>query len=196
MLRLSVLLAVVFADNNIAYLESNAVKEGVVVLPSGLQYKVLTKGSGERSPAKNETCECHYEGSLPDGSIFDSSRRRGKPSSFRPDQVIAGWTEALQLMKEGDRWQLVIPSTLGYGSRGAGAKIPGGATLIFDLELIRILGASSGVFASLGLPDALDEPITGDTCLPSRALVNGARASLLGPQSGGRPVCPPDCEPA
>ncbi len=119
------------------YLAQNAKKEGVVTLPSGLQYKVLVAGNGA-TPKASDSVECHYEGRLIDGSVFDSSYQRGQTATFGVTQVIAGWVEALQLMKEGDKWQLYIPYNLAYGERGAGAQIPPYATLIFDVELVKV----------------------------------------------------------
>ncbi len=119
------------------FLAENAKKEGVVTLPSGLQYKVLNAGTGA-TPKASDSVECHYEGRLIDGSVFDSSYQRGETATFGVTQVIAGWVEALQLMKEGDKWQLYIPYNLAYGERGAGAQIPPYATLIFDVELIKV----------------------------------------------------------
>lgn len=120
-----------------AFLAENAKKEGVVTLPSGLQYKVLNAGAGA-TPKASDSVECHYEGRLIDGSVFDSSYQRGETATFGVTQVIAGWVEALQLMKEGDKWQLYIPYNLAYGERGAGAQIPPYATLIFDVELVKV----------------------------------------------------------
>ena len=120
-----------------AFLAENAKQEGVVTLPSGLQYKVLVSGNGA-SPKATDTVECHYEGRLINGAIFDSSYQRGETATFGVHQVIPGWVEALQLMKEGDKWQLFIPYNLAYGERGAGAQIPPFATLIFDVELIKV----------------------------------------------------------
>ena len=120
-----------------AFLAENAKKEGVVTLPSGLQYKVLVSGNGA-SPKASDSVECHYEGRLISGTVFDSSYQRGETATFGVTQVIAGWVEALQLMKEGDKWQLFIPYNLAYGERGAGAQIPPFATLIFDVELIKV----------------------------------------------------------
>merc|ERR1711977_260485 len=122
------------------YLEENKKKDGVITLPSGLQYKVLKKGSGAHHPTKDSPCECHYEGTLIDGTEFDSSYKRGEPTTFAPNQVIKGWTEAMQLMVEGDKWEMYIPSDLAYGDRGAGGRIPGGAVLIFTIEIIEIKG--------------------------------------------------------
>jgi FKBP-type peptidyl-prolyl cis-trans isomerase FklB len=129
------------ADQNLAagkaYLAENAKKEGVTTLPSGLQYKVIQEGSGA-TPKAGDTVTVHYRGSLIDGTEFDSSYKRGKPATFQADRVIAGWKEALQLMKPGAKWQLFIPGPLAYGERGAGTKIPPNSTLIFDVELISI----------------------------------------------------------
>ena len=127
-----------------AYLDKNAQEEGVVVLPSGLQYEVLRSGpaEGARPESSSDSCTCHYTGKLIDGSIFDSSVQRGSPATFSPSGVIAGWTEALMLMRPGDKWVLSIPSNLAYGDRGSGSKIPGGAALVFELELISVRAAS------------------------------------------------------
>ena len=119
------------------FLAQNAAQEGVVTLPSGLQYKVLNAGTGA-TPKASDSVECHYEGRLIDGSVFDSSYQRGETATFGVNQVIAGWVEALQLMKEGDKWQLYIPYNLAYGERGAGAHIPPYSTLVFDVELIKV----------------------------------------------------------
>ena len=120
------------------YLSENAKKEGVVTLPSGLQYKVLVKGTGA-VPTDTSTVEvCHYEGMLVDGTMFDSSIQRGEPATFPLNGVIAGWTEGLQLMKEGAKYRFFIPYQLGYGERGAGASIPPFAALVFDVELIEV----------------------------------------------------------
>merc|ERR1712216_957367 len=122
------------------YLEENKKKDGVVTLPSGLQYKVLRKGDGTDHPTADSSCECHYEGTLIDGTEFDSSYKRGSPTSFAPNQVIKGWTEAMQLMVEGDKWEMYIPSDLAYGERGSPPKIPGGSALVFRMEIIKIKG--------------------------------------------------------
>ncbi len=119
------------------FLQANKSKEGVVELPSGLQYKVIRAGSG-KSPGANDTVEVNYRGTLIDGTEFDSSYKRGQSISFTVTGVIKGWTEALQLMKEGAKWQLFIPSDLAYGQRGSGGKIGPNATLIFDVELIKV----------------------------------------------------------
>ena len=119
------------------YLAENAKKEGVVVLPSGLQYMVLKEGNGKK-PKATDTVRCHYEGFLIDGTVFDSSVERGEPAEFPLNQVIAGWTEGLQLMQEGAKYRFFIPYILGYGEAGAGATIPPFATLIFDVELLEV----------------------------------------------------------
>ena len=120
------------------YLADNAMKEGVVTLPSGLQYKVLSEGNGKK-PKATDKVKCHYEGFLVDGTVFDSSIRRGEPAVFPLNQVIAGWTEGLQLMQEGAKYRFFIPYHLGYGEHGAGASIPPYAALVFDVELIEVL---------------------------------------------------------
>jgi FKBP-type peptidyl-prolyl cis-trans isomerase FklB len=120
-----------------AFLAENEKKEGVIALPSGLQYKVLKEGNG-RKPRADETVTVNYRGTLIDGTEFDSSIKRGEPSSFRVNGVIKGWTEALQLMPVGSKWQLFIPSDLAYGERGAGQVIPPNSTLIFEVELLSI----------------------------------------------------------
>ena len=119
------------------YLTENAKKDGVITLPSGLQYQVLQEGNG-KSPKATDKVVCHYEGMLVDGTMFDSSILRGEPATFPLNGVIAGWTEGLQLMKEGAKYRFFIPYQLGYGERGAGASIPPFATLIFDVELIEV----------------------------------------------------------
>ena len=120
------------------FLAENAKRSGVVVLPSGLQYEVLAEGNG-RKPKVTDKVQCHYHGTLIDGQVFDSSIQRGTPAVFGVNQVIPGWVEALQLMPEGSRWKLYIPSDLAYGEQGAGGSIPANATLIFEVELIKIL---------------------------------------------------------
>ncbi len=121
-----------------AFLAENAKKEGVVETKSGLQYEILTEGSG-KSPKATDKVRCHYEGRLLDGTVFDSSYKRGEPADFGLNQVIAGWTEGVQLMQEGAKYRFYIPYLLGYGERGAGASIPPYSTLIFDVELIKVL---------------------------------------------------------
>lgn len=120
-----------------AFLEANKKKEGVKALPSGLQYKVIAEGKG-KSPKDTDMVTVHYQGMLIDGTEFDSSHKRGEPATFPVKGVIKGWTEALQLMKEGSKWQIFIPSELAYGERGAGNVIGPNAVLIFDVELISV----------------------------------------------------------
>ena len=121
-----------------AFLAANAKKEGVKTTESGLQYKITKRGMGA-TPRATSRVSVHYEGRLISGKVFDSSLKRGEPSEFPVNMVIKGWTEALQLMKEGGEWELYIPSTLGYGTRGAGADIGPNATLIFKVQLIKVL---------------------------------------------------------
>lgn len=120
------------------FLAANAKKEGVTVLPSGLQYKVLKSGEG-RKPGRTDKVKCHYEGTFPNGQKFDSSYDRDEPAVFGVNQVIAGWTEALQLMSEGSAWELYIPYNLAYGEAGAPGAIPPYSTLVFKVELIEVL---------------------------------------------------------
>jgi len=125
----------------LAYLAAKGKEEGVVTLPSGLLYKEIRPGNADgKTPTINSPCECDYSGALIDGTEFDSSYKRGQPLTFAPNQVIRGWTEAMQLMKEGAKWELYIPSELGYGDSGAGGAIPGGAVLVFTLELLKVKG--------------------------------------------------------
>ncbi len=119
------------------FLERNGAREGVITLASGLQYEVISDGTGA-TPTASSTVRTHYEGTLISGEVFDSSYKRGQPAEFPVGGVIAGWTEALQLMKEGAKWRLYIPSNLAYGERAAGS-IPPHSTLIFDIELIELL---------------------------------------------------------
>mmetsp|Transcript_60308 Transcript_60308/g.166929 ORF Transcript_60308/g.166929 Transcript_60308/m.166929 type:complete len:238 (-) Transcript_60308:78-791(-) len=139
-------------EEGLKFLEASKTWEGVVTLKSGLQYKVLKAGSGKYHPKKDSSCECHYAGTTPaltpnavdlpeaEWKEFDSSYKRGSPTSFAPNQVIKGWTEAMQKMVEGDKWEMYIPSELGYGDSGSGDKIKGGDVLIFRMELLKILG--------------------------------------------------------
>ena len=120
------------------YLAENAKKDGVVTLPSGLQYQVIRQGNGKKPTAKDQV-KCHYEGFLIDGTVFDSSVQRGEPAVFGLQQVIAGWTEGLQLMQEGAKYRFFIPYRLAYGEGGAGQLIPPNAALIFDVELIEVV---------------------------------------------------------
>jgi FKBP-type peptidyl-prolyl cis-trans isomerase FklB len=117
------------------FLEANSREPGVTVLPSGLQYLVLTQGTGQRPAAHNDVT-CHYHGTLIDGTVFDSSVKRGQPASFPLNQVIKGWTEGLQLMPVGSKWRFFIPAELGYGNRQVSAQIGANSTLIFDVELL------------------------------------------------------------
>ena len=121
-----------------AYLEENAKREGVVTLPSGLQYEVINEGTGV-TPAVTDQVKVDYEGTLIDGTLFDSSVQRGQPAVFGVNQVIPGWVEALQLMPEGSKWRLYIPSDLAYGAQGAGEMIPPHSTLVFDVELHEVM---------------------------------------------------------
>eukprot|EP01127_Copromyxa_protea_P006861 TRINITY_DN16809_c0_g1_i1.p2 TRINITY_DN16809_c0_g1~~TRINITY_DN16809_c0_g1_i1.p2 ORF type:complete len:154 (-),score=45.66 TRINITY_DN16809_c0_g1_i1:37-498(-) len=124
------------------FLEEYSKREGVVTLPSGLRYRVIKSGEGLVHPKVSTPCECHYKGTLIDGTEFDSSYKRGQPTTFAPQQVIKGWTEAMQLMVEGDHWELAIPSELAYGNQNRGQHIKAGDVLIFELEIIRIKGDS------------------------------------------------------
>ncbi|ANR72166.1 FKBP-type peptidyl-prolyl cis-trans isomerase [Prevotella scopos JCM 17725] len=119
------------------FLAENGKKEGVVTLPSGLQYQVLKEGNGKK-PSATDQVVCHYEGTLIDGTIFDSSYKRNEPATFGLNQVIPGWTEGVQLMQEGAKYRFFIPYKLAYGERGAGAQIPPFAALVFDVELIEV----------------------------------------------------------
>ena len=125
-------------ESGIAFLEENKKREGVVTLPSGLQYEIINAGLGKK-PTAADRVQCHYEGTLIDGTVFDSSIKRGQPAVFGVSQVIAGWVEALQLMGEGSKWRLYIPYDLAYGANGAGEMIPPYSALIFDVELIKVL---------------------------------------------------------
>ncbi len=125
-------------EQGAAFLAENAKKEGVVVLPSGLQYEIITEGTGDKASATDQV-QCHYEGKLVDGTVFDSSYQRNQPATFGVNQVIPGWVEALQLMPAGSKWRLYIPSDLAYGAQGAGDVIPPHSALIFDVELLDVL---------------------------------------------------------
>ncbi len=125
-------------EKGASFLEENKKKDNVITLPSGLQYEVLTEGTGKKAQATDQV-KCHYEGTLIDGTLFDSSIKRGEPAVFGVNQVIPGWVEALQLMPEGSKWRLYIPSDLAYEARGAGEMIPPHSALIFDVELIQVL---------------------------------------------------------
>jgi FKBP-type peptidyl-prolyl cis-trans isomerase FklB len=117
------------------FLESNKAKPGVVSLPSGLQYEILTAGSGAK-PSATSKVTCHYHGTLINGTVFDSSVRRGQPATFPLNAVIKGWTEGLQLMPTGSKWRFFIPANLAYGDRQVSAEIGPNSTLIFDVELL------------------------------------------------------------
>lgn len=129
------------ADSNraagAAFLAENAQREGVVTLPSGLQYEVIEEGEGA-TPGRRSTVVVHYSGTLIDGTPFDSSLQRGEPARFPVNRVIPGWTEALRLMQVGDKWRLFIPADLAYGDRGVGPVIAPGSTLIFEVELLEV----------------------------------------------------------
>jgi FKBP-type peptidyl-prolyl cis-trans isomerase FklB len=124
-------------EEGASFLKANSTKEGVITLPSGLQYKILKEGNGAKPSAADEVTT-HYHGTLIDGTVFDSSVQRGQPATFPVNGVIKGWVEALQLMPAGSKWQLYVPSDLAYGSRGASEQIGPHTTLIFDVELISI----------------------------------------------------------
>jgi FKBP-type peptidyl-prolyl cis-trans isomerase len=121
------------------FLTENKTKDGVVTLPDGLQYKILKEGTGPK-PSATDSVVCNYKGTLIDGTEFDSSYKRGQPATFPVGQVIKGWTEILQLMPVGSKWQIFVPSDLGYGLRGAGGSIGPNSTLIFEIELLSIQG--------------------------------------------------------
>lgn len=125
------------AAAGVAYLAENAKREGVTVLPSGLQYEVLTAGEGPK-PSREDSVRTHYHGTLIDGTVFDSSYQRGQPAEFPVGGVIAGWTEALQLMNAGSKWRLHVPSELAYGAQAVGS-IPPHSVLVFDVELLDVL---------------------------------------------------------
>ena len=126
-------------EAGLAFLKENALKEGVVSLKSGLQYRVLKSApKGALRPKLNQACLCHYRGTTIEGEEFDSSYNRGEPTKFAPNQVIKGWTEAMQLMGEGAKWELVIPSELAYGDRSMGPQITPGSVLVFEMEIIKV----------------------------------------------------------
>jgi FKBP-type peptidyl-prolyl cis-trans isomerase len=141
-----------------AFLAENKTKAGVVTLPSGLQYKILTEGTGPK-PTANDSVICNYKGTLLDGTEFDSSAKHGGPATFPVSGVIKGWTEALQLMAVGSKWQLFVPSDLAYGQRGAGGGIAPNSTLIFEVELVSIKSSNA---AQPGVPAPGVEPGAGD----------------------------------
>ena len=126
-------------EQGVQFLEENKKRPNVVTLPSGLQYEVINEGKVVTYAKATDQVKCHYEGTLIDGTLFDSSIKRGQPAVFGVNQVIPGWVEALQLMPEGAKWKLYIPSDLAYGAQGAGEMIPPHSTLIFEVELLEIL---------------------------------------------------------
>ncbi|MDM8353337.1 MULTISPECIES: FKBP-type peptidyl-prolyl cis-trans isomerase [Brevundimonas] len=142
------------AAESAAYMKKNASEEGVQTLPSGLQYKVVASGpAGGVSPDRNDLVRVDYEGTLTDGTVFDSSFKRGAPAVFSPEGVVPGWTEALQLMKPGDEWILFLPPELGYGEMGGPPMIPGNAVLVFRLKLLDVApvpGGGRGVGSAMG----------------------------------------------
>jgi FKBP-type peptidyl-prolyl cis-trans isomerase FklB len=153
------------------YLSENKSKPGVVTLPSGLQYKIITEGQGE-SPAAHDQVSVNYRGTLIDGTEFDSSYKSGEPATFRVGGVIKGWTEALQLMKPGAKWELYIPPALAYAERGSGAKIGPNATLIFEVELVSV---------NKQQPPPAPEPVTSDIIkVPSKEeMEKGAKIEVI-----------------
>src|SRR5437667_690054 len=158
------------------FLAENKAKEGVVTLPSGLQYKILSEGNGE-SPKPADMATVNYRGTLIDGTEFDSSYKRGQPSTFSVTGVIKGWTEALELMKPGAKWQLFIPSELAYGERGSGQMIGPNATLIFDVELVSFKPPTPPAAAN----PAPAQPVTSDIIkVPSNEeLEKGAKIEII-----------------
>lgn len=142
------------AEEATAFLDKNAKAEGIKTLPSGLQYKVVESGpAGGESPDRNDWVRVDYEGSLIDGTVFDSSYKRGAPALFTPETVVPGWTEALQMMKPGDEWIIYLPPALGYGEMGGGGAIPGNAALVFKLKLLDVApvpGGGKGVGTAMG----------------------------------------------
>ena len=168
-----------------AFLAANKGKADVHVLPSGLQYKVLVEGAGLKHPTKDSPCDCHYAGTLLDGTMFDSSYKRGKPSTFAPNQVIKGWTEAMQLMVVGDKWEMYIPYELAYGASGKPPKIPPKAMLIFVMEIVRIKGDSVPITFprwtddDLALWTAKDDAACDDWRSAKQAKYDGGDAKLL-----------------
>jgi FKBP-type peptidyl-prolyl cis-trans isomerase FklB len=147
-----------------AFLAENKTKAGVVTLPSGLQYKILTEGTGPK-PTANDSVICNYKGTLLDGTEFDSSAKHGGPATFPVSGVIKGWTEALQLMPVGSKWQLFVPADLAYGQRGAGGGIAPNSTLIFEVELVSIKSSSA---AQPGVPAPGAEPSAVDKAAPPK----------------------------
>ncbi len=170
------------------FLADNKSKPGVITLPSGLQYKVLSEGKGN-FPKASDQVSVHYRGTLIDGTEFDNSYKRGQPATFGVTGVIRGWTEALQLMRPGDKWQLFIPSDLAYGDRGKGAQIPPSAALIFEVELLSFEHSEPAAPATVGgppppnppAPKAANQPVTSDIIkVPSaEELKKGAKIEII-----------------
>jgi FKBP-type peptidyl-prolyl cis-trans isomerase FklB len=150
-------------EEDVAFLVENSEREDVIVLPSGLQYEVLRSGSDPESssPKAGTPCVCQYEGTLVDGTVFDSTYDRGKPATFAPNQVIPAWSEALQLMREGDKWKLYVPANLGYGEKGAGKIIKPGAALIFELDIVSVKhGSQVYWYSNLPIIGSMTRPIS------------------------------------
>ena len=172
----------------LAFLAANAKEQGVTQLASGLQYKILQRAAdlaSAKSPLKDTPCECHYVGTLIDGTEFDSSIKRGKPATFAPSQVVKGWTEAMQLMAEGDKWRLFLPSELAYGDRARGQHITPGAVLIFELEILKVNGdvaAGTAARASVQKPNLAPPPPPPHAAVGCRVKVDGLAAK---PQYNG-----------
>ena len=162
------------------FLAENKNKPGVKTLPDGLQYKVITEGSGPK-PTTNDTVSVNYKGTLVDGTEFDSSYKRGQPAKFKVTQVIKGWTEALQMMSPGAKWQLFIPSELAYGERGSGMNIGPNATLIFEVELLSIEPPAQEKPAIT--PPSPQQPVTSDIIkVPSaEEMKKGAKIEIIKP---------------
>lgn len=162
------------------FLAANRTKEGVVTLPSGLQYKILKKGDGTEKPAAEDTVVCHYRGTLLDGKEFDSSYSRNEPAKFALNRVIKGWTEGLQLMNVGSKWQFFIPANLAYGTNGSPPRIPGNATLTFEVELLGIQGKTTNAPAAAAASPS-QPVVTSDIIkVPSKAeLEKGAKIEVI-----------------
>ena len=169
----------------LAWLEANKSKDGVCVTASGLQYKILCSAPDDAlSPRSGTPCDCHYTGTLLDGTIFDSSYKRGKPTTFAPFQVVKGWTEAMELMAEGDKWQLWLPSELAYGDSQRGEYITPGAVLAFELEILKVNGriADGTAKPKPGPPPPPPPPPPAHVAVGGRVLVDGLAAK---PQVNG-----------
>lgn len=161
------------------FLTANRTKEGVVTLPSGLQYKILKNGEGSIKPVAEDTVVCHYRGTLLDGTEFDSSYNRGEPARFALNRVIKGWTEGLQLMNVGSKWQFYVPANLAYGPNGSPPRIPPNATLTFDVELVGIQGKTTNAPAAAA--PGSQPAVTSDIIkVPSKAeLEKGAKIEVI-----------------